>query len=128
MHFPDSKHPLPTRRFFCRRGRLREPGATRPIHRCTGDNYRKNKRQPTATTPCFTIDPEWRGRGIAGRLLRAAIEGLEAEGMVRMEAGPMAEPKTPADRFKGTVQLYRAAGYEEVADLPGGTRLMERKL
>ncbi len=97
------------------------------------DRYPQLSRFPgdgttTGATPCFTIDPEWRGRGIAGRLLRAAIEGLEAEGMVRMEAGPMAEPKTPADRFKGTVELYRAAGYEEVADLPGGTRLMERKL
>jgi GNAT superfamily N-acetyltransferase len=82
----------------------------------------------TASTPCFTVDPAWRGQGIARRLLAAAIDGARAAGMVRMEAAPMARPKTPAERYRGTVTLYAEAGYEQVADLPTGQTLMERKL
>lgn len=82
----------------------------------------------TGATPCFIIDPEWRGRGIATKLLQAAIEGLGVEGMARMEAVPVAEPKTPADRHRGTVELYEAAGYVKVAELPSGTPVMEKKL
>jgi GNAT superfamily N-acetyltransferase len=87
----------------------------------------------TGATPCFIIDADWRGRGIATKLLQAAIEGMGAEGMgaegmARMEAAPVAEPKTAADRHRGTVELYEAAGYEKVAELPSGTPLMEKKL
>lgn len=82
----------------------------------------------TGATPCFTIDPEWRGRGIAAKLLGAAIDGFRETGMARIEAGPMAEPKTAADRYRGTVELYESAGYEKVTDLPGGRTLMEKRL
>jgi ribosomal protein S18 acetylase RimI-like enzyme len=82
----------------------------------------------TGATPCFTIDPAWRRRGIARRLLAAAIDGLREDGMARMEAGPYSQPKDDAHRYRGTVELYESAGYEKVAELSGGTTLMEKRL
>lgn len=82
----------------------------------------------TAATPCFTIDPEWRGRGITARLLAAAVEGARADGLTRMEAAPVAQPKTPAERYRGTVELFEAAGYAKVAELPSGNPIMEKRL
>ena len=82
----------------------------------------------TGTTPCFITDPEWRRQGIARQLLAAAIDGLRDDGMVRMEAGPYAAPTNDAERYRGTIEFYESAGYERVADLPGGVTLMERDL
>jgi GNAT superfamily N-acetyltransferase len=82
----------------------------------------------TGVTPCFTIDPRWRRRGIARRLLTAAIDGLRADGMLRLEAGPYADPQDDAHRYRGTVELYGSAGYVRVADLPGGITLMRLDL
>ncbi len=82
----------------------------------------------TGATPCFTIDPEWRRRGVARQLLAAAMEGLRADGMVRLEACPETEPQDDAHRYRGTIEFYESAGYERVADLPGGVTLMEKEL
>mgnify|MGYP001815235753 FL=1 len=79
-------------------------------------------------TPCFTVDPAWRRRGIARRLLAAAIDGLRADGMVRLEAGPYTAPQDDAHRYRGTIELCEAAGYERLADLPGGITLMQKEL
>ncbi len=79
-------------------------------------------------TPCFTVDPGWRRQGIARRLLSAAIEGLRQDGMRRMEAGPYTAPQDDAHRYHGTIELYESAGYQRVADLPGGQTLMEKEL
>ncbi len=92
------------------------------LARLPGDNER------TGVAPCFTIDPEWRRRGVARRLLAAAIDGLRGDGMTRLEAGPYTEPNDDAHRYRGTVEFYESAGYEEVAELPGGTTLMAREL
>jgi len=82
----------------------------------------------TAATPCFTIDPEWRRRGIARRLLAAATEGLREAGMVRLEAAPESEPRDDAHRYRGTIEFYVSAGYERVTDLPDGLTLMAKEL
>lgn len=82
----------------------------------------------TGATPCFIIDPDWRGQGIASKLLDAAVEGLREQGMARMEGSPMAEPKTAAERYHGTVELFEKAGYGKIDELPSGYIVMERKL
>jgi GNAT superfamily N-acetyltransferase len=79
-------------------------------------------------TPCFIVEPGWRGRGIGRRLLEAAIEGLTADGMERLQAGPIRHAVTPADRHRGTVEAFEANGYERISDLPDGTSLMEKRL
>lgn len=82
----------------------------------------------TAATPCFTVDPDWRGRGIAVLLLQAAIDGAREDGLARMEAVPLKDAQTHADRHRGTVELYEAAGYETVTVLPSGNPLMAKRL
>jgi len=79
-------------------------------------------------TPCFIVEPGWRGRGIGRRLLEAAIEGLTADGMERLQAGPIRDAATQAGRHRGTVEAFEASGYERIADLPDGTSLMEKRL
>ena len=92
------------------------------LARLAGDNAR------TGATTCFTIDPGWRRRGVAKRLLAAAIEGLREDGMTQLQAGPETEPRDDAHRYRGTIGLYESAGYERVARLPGGKTLMEKQL
>jgi GNAT superfamily N-acetyltransferase len=82
----------------------------------------------TLATPCFIVDPEWRGRGIGRRLLEAAMDHAQASGMERLEAAPLAEPRTHAERFRGSVAMFEAAGYEKAGELPGGAVLMEKEL
>ena len=82
----------------------------------------------TGATPCFTIDPGWRRQGVARRLLAAAIEGLQKDGMARLEAGPHTAPENDAQRYRGTIEFYESAGYEKVTELPGGITLMEKEL
>ena len=79
-------------------------------------------------TSCFTIDPAWRRRGLARRLLAAAMDGLREDGMTHLQAGPETEPRDDAHRYRGTIELYESAGYESVAQLPGGRTLMEKEL
>ncbi len=92
------------------------------LARLPGDSAR------TGVTPCFTIDPEWRRRGIARRLLTAAIDGLRADGMACLEASPYTSPQDDAHRYRGTIEFYESVGYERVADLPGGITLMQLDL
>ena len=77
--------------------------------------------------PAFFDNPEWRGRGIGTRLLEAAMDDARATGMARLAAAPLAEAKTHPERFRGSVSMFEAAGYEKVTDLPGGAVLMEKK-
>ena len=60
---------------------------------------------------------------------RLTLETLDAFlGMARMEASPYSQPWDDAHRYRGTIELYESAGYEKVAELPGGTTLMEKRL
>jgi GNAT superfamily N-acetyltransferase len=79
-------------------------------------------------TPCFIVDPAWRGRGVGRRLLQAAVEGLAADGMERLQGAPIRDAATPAERHRGTIEVFKVHGYERVADLPDGTSLMEQSL
>lgn len=43
--------------------------------------------------------------------------------------GPVSlHPTTPAEAYRGTVGLFAESGYEPVADLPTGQRLMQKEL
>ena len=85
---------------------------------------------PTASgaTPCFVVDPQWRRKGVAARLLYAACEALRAQGMRRMDGAPARNARSAARNFRGPLSMFVAAGYEVVDELPDGTVIVAKSL
>lgn len=73
--------------------------------------------RPVWSLNCFFIARAWRGRGVASALLRAAIDFAAARGATIIEAYPKdPEPDaTPSSLYTGTLGMFRAAGFVEVA-------------
>lgn len=92
------------------------------LRRLPGDGSR------IAATPCFVVESSWRGRGVAAALLDAAVDAARAEGMAMMEAAPREDGAEPTDHFRGPLSMYLAAGYQRVAELPGGGVLVQKDL
>ena len=82
----------------------------------------------SGATPCFIVDPNFRGHGVAARLLEAACVWLKNEGMTKMEAGPNRNAKTEAHNSRGPLSMYATAGYKVVKEFPDGTVLVEKFL
>ncbi len=60
---------------------------------------------------CFVIPAPYRRQGIATRLLEAAIEGFRHQGLAIAEAYPPKHATSDALAFRGTLEMYRAAGF-----------------
>jgi GNAT superfamily N-acetyltransferase len=73
---------------------------------------------PVWSVVCFFVARQWRGQGVAARLLAAALKHAEALGAAVVEGYPV-EPRQPhmpdVFAFTGTAALFRAAGFNEVA-------------
>jgi len=66
---------------------------------------------------CFVVRREFRGRGVAGELVRGAVDHARSSGASTIEAYPI-EPAqvkgSPAgSMYHGTVSMFRAAGFDE---------------
>ena len=84
---------------------------------------RSPKLKPVDDTPawaitCFYIDRAYRGTGVGGTLLAAAVRHARAEGATAVEGYPI-DPGpgrvTNAAAFTGVLDMFRAAGFEEIA-------------
>ncbi len=68
---------------------------------------------------CFTIAPEYRGKGIATALLNRVLADAKSNGYVAVEAFPV----TRSERYEwdcaGPIRLYENAGFEKVAEHDG---------
>ena len=73
---------------------------------------------------CFFIAPRARHRGLRPDLLDAACGYAAEAGAAVIEAYP--SPDGKAYRYMGTRELYRAAGFEEVAGPAEGRPVMRR--
>ena len=73
---------------------------------------------------CFFVAPRARRRGLRTELLAAACGYAAESGAAVIEAYP--SPDGKAYRYMGTRELYRAAGFEEVAGPPEGRPVMRR--
>ena len=62
---------------------------------------------------CFFVPRRLRRRGVAKRLLYAAIDHARSKGAAVLEAYPV-DPDSPSYRFMGFVPLFEAAGFREV--------------
>ncbi|MFF2051978.1 GNAT family N-acetyltransferase [Leifsonia sp. NPDC058194] len=84
---------------------------------------------PWAVT-CFVVRPEFRRRGIAGALLAGAVGHARDRGATVVEGYPVDPEQRPslsaAERYHGTVALFRDAGFA-VVRRPSATRALMRR-
>ena len=73
--------------------------------------------EPVWSLPCFYVDREYRGQGIAKQLLTAAQAFALEHNATTLEAYPVDRPdRTPDDSaFFGLKKMYDAEGFTEVA-------------
>jgi GNAT superfamily N-acetyltransferase len=73
---------------------------------------------PVWSIVCFYIGQRFRGQGMMGKLLEAAIDYARREGAQVLEAypkDPSAGPVSTDAAYNGLVDVFRAAGFTEVA-------------
>jgi GNAT superfamily N-acetyltransferase len=84
---------------------------------------------PWAVT-CFVVRPEYRRRGIARELLAGAVAHARERGATVLEGYPVDPEQRPslsaAERYHGTVALFRDGGFE-VVRRPSATRAIMRR-
>jgi GNAT superfamily N-acetyltransferase len=73
--------------------------------------------RPVWSIVCFFVDRSVRGKGLADRMLRAAVDHARAHGARLVEAYPVDahERKDPDEMFFGAKSMYDRAGFKEVA-------------
>jgi GNAT superfamily N-acetyltransferase len=80
-------------------------------------HYRAGEHDDQASVAaCFIVSAEHRGHGIANRLLAAAVEQAERQGLSEIEGRPHPSPDNEGAAYRGTVGLFEKAGFEKVAD------------
>ena len=84
---------------------------------------------PWAVT-CFVVRLEFRGQGLSRALLDGAVEHARSQGAEVVEGYPVDPEVRPslsnAERFHGTVSLFRDGGFE-VVRRPSATRAIMRR-
>jgi len=68
---------------------------------------------------CFVIAPQYRGQGLARRLLDGACEMLRDRGLRTVYAYPPARAATDAGSYHGKLSMYLAAGFRETGGANG---------
>jgi GNAT superfamily N-acetyltransferase len=85
---------------------------------------------PVWSVTCFYIDRWYRGTGVGGTLLAAAVEHAREHGATSIEGYPL-DPGdgkvTNAAAFTGVLDMFRAAGFDEIARR-GGRPVLRREL
>lgn len=67
---------------------------------------------PVGAIGCFVVVDRFRRKGIARRLLDAAVEGFRAAGVKQVVAWPRKDAESEAENHLGPLSLYLAAGFE----------------
>jgi GNAT superfamily N-acetyltransferase len=73
--------------------------------------------RPTWSIPCFFVARGWRGKGVAGRLLAAAVAHARRQGAPAVEGYPVDSdrPLAGAWLYPGAFSTFVKAGFAEVA-------------
>ncbi len=72
---------------------------------------------PVWSVVCFVVSRTWRGKGVATRLLGAAIDYAKSHGATLVEAYPVdpSRGRVPAaSAYMGPLQMFERAGFEVV--------------
>jgi len=65
----------------------------------------------TGVIICFVIHPDFRGKGVARQLIRAAVDGFRREGFARILALPFEWKDNPELQYHGTRAMFAEAGF-----------------
>ncbi|HLC03639.1 MAG TPA: GNAT family N-acetyltransferase [Anaerolineales bacterium] len=76
---------------------------------------------------CFYVPRKLRGRGLARRMIAAAVEHARRKGAHAIEAYPV-DPDSPSYRFMGFVSSFRAEGFRGVGTAGSRRHVMRLKL
>ena len=76
---------------------------------------------------CFEISPEYRGQGIAGKLLDRVCSDAASNGYSFVEAYPKEETKDSSLSFTGPYKLFKRAGFTEYSR-SGSTIIMRKNI
>ena len=85
---------------------------------CPGKGYVKS-------IVCFEISPDYRGMGIAGRILERICKDAAEEGYAFVEAYPMDHVNDNSLAFTGPLRLYEKFGFREYKRI--GSTIVVRK-
>lgn len=77
---------------------------------------------------CFIVAPEWRGQGVARKLLDGACVGLAARGLRYAEARPVRDAQTAAANHLGPLSMYLDAGFAIVGEDDEGNVTVRKRL
>jgi len=80
------------------------------------EEFRTDDPEGVGAIVCFVIAAPYRRQGIAARLLDAACDGLQAQGMTLAEAYPAKEVHSEARAYHGPLAMYLAAGFTPVRE------------
>jgi ribosomal protein S18 acetylase RimI-like enzyme len=61
---------------------------------------------------CFVIASQYRGHGVASKLLDAAVDRLRLRGVRAVEAYPARAEDSPQSNYRGPLSMYVSAGFE----------------
>ncbi|MHB8377892.1 MAG: GNAT family N-acetyltransferase [Dehalococcoidia bacterium] len=78
--------------------------------------YQGEDAERTGAIVCFVIGPQYRGQGLARRLLDGACDMMRDRGMRWLEAYPSTNATTAASSYHGRLSMYLAAGFEHLRD------------
>jgi GNAT superfamily N-acetyltransferase len=76
---------------------------------------------------CMFVPRRLRGRGLADRLIAAAVDHARAQGATMVEAYPV-DPDSPSYRFMGFVQAFARAGFTEIGRAGSRRHVMRLRL
>lgn len=86
--------------------------------------------RPVWSIVCFFVDRAARGRGVAERLLRGAVDYARSKGATLIEAYPIDKNERSENEaaFVGTKAIFDRAGFKEVARRRPTRPVMRRAL
>lgn len=76
------------------------------------------KDQRIGLALCFVVDPAYRGQGIAGKLLNAAIQGFAEAGFDAVVALPFSDA-TEERMYRGRLSMYLSRGFVSLKEQEG---------
>lgn len=93
---------------------------TRPeLWQMEDSSFPKQQKERVKSIVCYSIAPEFRRQGIAGKLLERVCEDAEQEGYLCIEAYPGLGTENVHRNYHGPLSMYEKQGFQIVKELDG---------